>query len=235
MKNFTFLLITISIITSSCSTLKISDFPQGASNFEKLPALNAVFDYHSFNQAYPDYYATSGVQINLDDNFGIQTGGIYGRGTSPQTKVLDAVHLFEREVRDNISRPTGEIYGAIICKVGLGNTNNSLIHPIISGLTLGIANLFGYPLTEVEDELEVIIEIRDAKNYIVGQYAAIGVGKAKITFYENNRDDAAHRLAHARAFVNAMDKIKIDLSRNHDELTSLLTDKGPVIFENVYE
>lgn len=221
------------LILSSCSTLKISDFPQGTAIESRLPALEPVFDYHSFQNAYPDYYQeNSGVAVRLDDNFSVFTGTSRGRAVSNDTKAFDAIHLFEKEVRDNISQSTGKIYGSAVCKVGFGNSNGNITNPLVSSLTLGIANLFGYPFNIISDELEVIIEIRDADNYIVGRYSAIGFGESKVTLYKS---DGANRIAHARAFVNAMEKIKIQLERDQGELVSLLTEKGPVTFENVYE
>ena len=218
---------------SSCQTLKISDFPVGTAISSKLPALEPVFDYHSFQAAYPDYYeSNSGTAIRLNDDFSIFTGSTRGRAVSNETKAYDAVHLFEKEIRDNISSATGKIFGSAVCKVGFGNSNGNLTNPIISTLTLGILNIFGYPYTIISDELEVILEIRDADNYIVGRYSAIGYGESKVTLYKS---DGASRLAHARAFVNAMGKIKNKLENDTDELAGLLTEQGPVEFENVYE
>jgi len=221
------------VLLSSCHTLKVSDFPQGTAIASPLPALEPIFDYHSFQTAYPDYYeSNSGSAIRITDDFSIFNGVTRGRSTSNETKAYDAVHLFEKEVRDNISQSTGKIYGSAVCKVGFGNSSGSWINAAVSTASLGIANLFGYPFNILTDELEVILEIRDAENFIIGRYSAIGEGKAKITLY---KFDGAARLAHARAFVNAMEQIKDKLSIDQAELSALLRGTGPVDFENVYE
>ena len=221
------------LILSSCHTLKISDFPQGTAIESRLPALEPIFDYHSFQAAYPDYYeSNTGYGVRITDEISIFNGATRGRSVSNETKAYDAVHLFEKEVRDNISQSTGKIYGSAVCKVGFGNSSGSWVNPVISAASLGIANLFGYPYNVLTDELEVIVEIRDAENYIVGRYSAIGEGEAKVTLYKY---DGAARLAHARAFINAMEQIKDKLAYNEQELISLLKEKGPVDFENVYE
>ncbi len=221
------------LFMSSCQTLKISDFPQGTAIESRLPALEPIFDYHSFQAAYPDYYeSNSGTAIRLDDNISIFSGATRGRSVSNETKAYDAVHLFEKEIRDNISKSTGKIYGSAVCKVGFGNSSSNWANPIISYATLGIANLFGFPFTIITDELEVIVEIRDADNFIIGRYSAIGEGKVDVTIYKS---DGAERLAHARAFVNAMEQIKDKLVYDEPELNSLLVKNGPVNFENVYE
>lgn len=233
MKQTITLLFFTLLISSSCTTLRVSDFPQGTAIASKLPALEPIFDYHSFQNAYPDFYeASSGTALRLDDNFSIFTGTSRARAVSNETKAYDAVHLFEKEVRDNISQATGKIYGSAVCKVGFGNSSGNWTNPVVSTLTLGVLNLFGYPYSIIQDELEVIVEIRDAENYIVGRYSAIGFGEFKTTIYRSN---GATRLAHARAFVDAMEKIKFQLEKDKDDLAVLLTDKGPVEFENVYE
>lgn len=222
------------LLMTSCHTLKISDFPQGTAIASPLPALEPIFDYHSFQAAYPEYYQTNnGIGIRLDDNGPfIFSGNSRSRPVSNETKAFDAVHLFEKEIRDNISQSTGKIYGSAVCKVGFGNSNGNWVNPVVSAVTLGIANLFGYPFDTINDELEVILEIRDADNYIVGRYSAIGEGESKVTIYKY---DGADRIAHARAFIDAMEKIKNKLEYDQEELASLLTNTGPVDFENVYE
>lgn len=229
--------ITLGVIAlftlSSCQTLKVSDFPQGTAIESRLPALEPIFDYHSFQAAYPDYYeSNSGTDIRITDDFGLVTGSTRGRAVSNETKAYDAVHLFEKEVRDNISKATGKIYGSAVCKVGFGNSNGNFKNPLISSLTFGVLNLFGYPFNVINDELEVIVEIRDANNFIVGRYSAIGYGECDVTLYRN---DGADRLAHARAFVDAMEKIKLKIERDTGDIAGLLSEEGPVDFENVYE
>lgn len=221
------------IFLVSCQTLKVSDFPQGTAIESRLPALEPVFDYHSFQAAYPDYYeSNSGFGVRVTDDFTIFNGTNRGRPVSNETKAYDAVHLFEKEIRDNISQSTGKIYGSAVCKVGFGSSSSKWQNQAISVATLGIANLFGYPFTVLKDELEVIVEIRDAENYIIGRFSAIGAGEGKVTLYKG---DGANRLAHARAFNHAMEQIKDKISYDHQELTALLEEKGPVDFENVYE
>ena len=72
----------------------------------------------------------------------------------------------------------------------------------------------------------------DAENFIVGRCSSIGQREAKVTLYKS---DGAARLAHARAFVDAMEEIKYKLTNDRDEIASLLQKSAPVDFDNVYE
>lgn len=100
------------------------------------------------------------------------------------------------------------------------------VNPVVSFLTLGIANLFGYTYATYRDELEVVVDIYDLNDKMIGSYNAMGYGEAKVRLYKGYSGNNARRLAHARAFTDSMNNIKDQIIDSHTQLSTLLADSN---------
>ena len=118
----------------------------------------------------------------------------------------------------------GETAGYAICRRGIRSKGiTTYVNPTVSILTLGIANLFGYTYATYRDELEVVIDIYNLNDKMIGSYNAMGYGEAKVRLYKGYSQNDAKRLAHARAFTDSMHNIKDQIMRDQNSLAGLLS------------
>lgn len=137
----------------------------------------------------------------------------------------DTRGIFDRELLDNISENVGQTSGYIVCRRGLRSKGiKTYVNQVVSYLTLGIANVFGYTYATHRDELEIVVDIYDMNDTVVASYNAIGYGEADEKLYNGYITSDARRLAHARAFSDAMDGILTKIGADSERISKLLTE-----------
>ncbi len=220
MKNI-ILLSTLVFCLASCKSFHLSSIPEGRRLENRLPPLEPEFDTRSFGTHYVDIYGTAANVISGRYNL---ENELRERSNLKRTEI-DTRKIYNREIIHNISESTGETKGIAVCRIGMRTRGiTSYWNPVISIFTLGIANLFGYPASIYRDEIELIVDIYDMNDTIVGSYSDIGYGEAKMAMYHGYTKYDAKRLAHALAFKKALEGIKRQIKDDTEEITTLLTE-----------
>lgn len=197
--------VVITVLLSSCKTFQLSSIPRGTAMEEKLPPLEPDFDVSSFGPDYQDLYnipniIVSGRIPNVQN--------VVNKATLSLTIAEDTKRIYNRTIIDRMTRSVGETKGFIVCRLGMRTRSfDSNVNPIVSALTLGVMNIFGYKAATYRDEMEIIVDVYDLNNEIVGSFSALGVGKADVKLYNGYNVPSAKRTAHAKAFTNAMEII----------------------------
>lgn len=215
------LLSTLAFFLGSCQSLRLANFENDHRLENRLPPLEVEFDVLSFAPDYDDIYNIPNVILRG----GLDVDNAVRNATTELTISHDTKYIFEKEMRTNVSKATGAIAGFAVCKKGLrSNGIKSVLHPLVSVFTLGVANLFGMPAAFYKDELEIMVEIYDNDNNLVGVYSGFGYGEAKQALYSGYTNRDAKRAAHAHAFIEAMSEVKDRISEDNIELIEKLSD-----------
>lgn len=218
MKNSYTLILAASLailLCQSCQTFNLTAVPRGTPAVEKLPPLEPQFDKASFGPNYADLYGIPST---------ILRGGIPDAATVTDyigeslTVAEDTKRIYNRAILNNICESVGETEGYAVCRMGIrskGITNP--LNPVVSILTLGIANIFGYKYATFRDELEIVVDVYNLDNKVIGSFSGFGTGEADVKKKAYTVKDAK-RMAHARAFSNAMEEIQEKMVSNRDKL-----------------
>ena len=200
--------------------MEFSALQHGTRLDQKLPPLQPDFEIESFGPDYADLYDIPGAILRG----GVDVDNAVTNVTTELTIAQDTRRLFNKEVIHNISQRTGKTQGYAVCRKGVRSKGiKSYFHPIVSVMTLGLANLFGMTAVEYTDELEIIVDIYNLDDDIIASYAGLGKGSAKMKMYTGYSKRDARRMAHGYAFVEALEEVKYQLKQDHSRLTQLLS------------
>ncbi len=95
-------------------------------------------------------------------------------------------------------------------------------------VTLFTPTLIGVPLETYRSTVKANLEITDAQGKLLGNYAAVGQGKARVAAYYGYSQKDAPRLADVTALQNALANIRPQLDTAVARLRPLLLAGGPV-------
>jgi hypothetical protein len=223
----------------SCKTIQFSDLkPKGAID-NPLLSLEPKIDLGSLQSAYSlgstsssgggSAYGTRGLNNSV-----IGVASYYGTSTSYADKrIQDAIVIFEREVRNNITNGEEKYLGSAICKITTGETKmKDIVFYTLSLLTLTVPNWLGMPMLSYETELELEVEIKNCNNNTIGRYQGYGIKKTLVAFYygysgggafQVTGNESAARKSNIDAFKMAMNEIKLKISNDSKKLNNLLS------------
>lgn len=225
-KHILFKLILISTwLLSACRSLSFEEFRSEDHNPQLLPALHIAIDTLSFETF---YWNDPTAHPYPDDVSGLQKFR-YVR----DIRVQDAIVLFERDVKDNLTDPLGSKYGYITCKIVTGECRYSAVNALLSLATLFIPNLFGLPFNNHMTHIALEVEIYDVRENMVARYDATGYSKVPIALWRGYSTSDAFRLSNMNAFKQAMSDIKRKIAEDYQEINRKLLTAGP--FTSRYE
>lgn len=205
MRALLLLIISSSILFSSCKSFQLSSIARAPEMEEKLPPMTPDFDVNSFGIDYQDLYSIPNIIVS-GKLPSVQS--VVNKATLSLTIAEDTKRIYDRTIIDRMCRSVGESKGYIVCRLGLRTrTFASKVNPIVSSLTLGILNVFGYTAATYRDEMEIIVDVYDLNDNAVGSFSALGVGEADVKLYSGYNVSSAKRMAHAKAFTDAMESI----------------------------
>lgn len=218
-------LFPIILLMTSCVTMKISDVNPEHRNTNLLPTLKPHVDVLSFQNSYASVpnsvihvYPESVQDIIILGEVFEQTN--YS-GYDP--RIQDAISIFIKDVKNNITTPYGDKKGDIMCRMTFGDTNSKGIGwAYLSAFTLFIPNLFGMPILRNRTTIELEVEIFNNDKKIIGRYRADCTNKKYVALYWGSIYPTAARRANATAFKCAMNKIKAQIDRDADRLRNEL-------------
>lgn len=139
--------------------------------------------------------------------------------------VDDVINIFEREAEENITVGDGERKGYISLRIEYVGNEHSIPLRVASIVTLGLANILGFPSDKYTQTMEVEVEITDKKHAVIKRYREIvtsSVYKALYWGYERkfmiNRKLAADNIKQALKLIR--EKINNDASEIKKKLKS---------------
>lgn len=207
---------------SHCRTLTVGDFHQKTPVTKPVPPLTLKVHTESF-------FAQFAGEM-LED---MMTEAAFSGGAwmpSPYEAYFqiggpmrDVFTLLNNELTDNIMESGGNRYGQVRFKLMYYNKTMPGWGWILPSLfTLDIANLMGMPFTKYRTDLELQMEILDARQQVIARYQAPGAGKATVAMYYGYSGQEAYRKANLLALQEAMrgirQKMEPDLAALRDKL-----------------
>ena len=214
MRKILLLLATI-IGLSSCKSLEPDLFAPDYQNVSLLPRLTCWIDQPSFENAYGANSYSVKVSDDLRTPYGL-TETPYGKGVfeitektklyTAEKRIQDAATVFVNEVTNNICDQTTRRQGNIVLRSGAIYNKNNYKWSWLSGFTFGTLNLFGMPFCSNTTELEVIVEIYDARNNLVAKFNERGYAKEYMACYHGYYE--FQRRAATLALQDGLMKIK---------------------------
>ncbi len=232
------------LLLSSCATLTMADLKPYNKNRELLPALEPRVDINSFETAYSlgysksttTGYATTTETVNTSKNTTYKIGEVIGSAetdniANKDPRVQDAITLFDREVKNNICNPYGDVSGYIVCKIAASKVRRSGYGwTALSVVTLFAPNLLGMPYGTYKTAFDVEVEIYGLKNNLIGRYNAQAYDKTWIALYygystmgPSEVATPAARISGINAFKEAMNDIKGQIENDYNRLNRELT------------
>jgi hypothetical protein len=184
------LILVLFLVIIGCKSIRVTDLKVSSPNKQLLPGLEPQINLTSFETAY-SLGTTKSTGASGGMGQGLGGGTIVGVGVSSSVstsvkdkRIQDALIIYEREIRENITQGNEKPKGYAICKITTGQTKlGGAGWIILSGVTLMIPNIFGMPYGNYKTELEVEVEIQDSCKNTIGRYTGYGFGKATLAAY----------------------------------------------------
>jgi len=207
MKKINYLLLLV--LMASCVSIKPSVFQPSATNCVKLPNLDPVFDFESFESFF-------GGTTRVETAEG-QTTTV----TQRTQGVQDVLTIFERNVRNCITDEFTENKGYIILKLGAANTTTTIL-PGVSVITGMLLNLIGLPYDIAKTFIDLEVVIYNNEDKLIGRYSGSATARKPFALYYGYSHSQYVRASKLAAFTQALDVIKEKIANDRDRLVSLL-------------
>lgn len=224
-----FLLAFCALSLGACRTLHMRDFHQESALKEPLPPLSLKVHAESFAAHFAAEMVREGVVT------GVATGSPWIPSpvevvTRMGVPMRDVFTLLGNELTGNTALNAGEKYGQARFKLVYYERRIPGWGWIIpSTLTVGVANLFGMPVKKIRANLELQLEILDARNNVIAQYRAPGTGKATVAMYYGYSGWGAVRKVNLLALQEAMRGIRAQLEPDTEKIRADLQAAGPML------
>lgn len=200
------------LLLTSCVSLQPGVFQPIQNHCIKLPNLDPVFDFVSFESFYGGY---TWIEHTDEDGAIIST-------TNRQQGLQDALTLFERNVRNCITDEFTENKGYIICKLAAAGISNNSFFSIASGLSLGLINLFGFPFSGTKVFIDIEVAIYNNDNKLIARYYGDGKLKNFSGLYYGYRLHEVSRATKLEAFSLALEEVKAKIANDKEKIISML-------------
>ena len=214
------LTVLATIFLSSCVSMKMTDLKPDSKNIKLLPTLEPRIDLSSFESAY-----SLGTSISSSVGTVIGQSQISAIGTSiteatmsKDVRIQDAITIFDREVKDNITDPFGDSKGFILCKINASIKKLGGGWAILSILTSMIPNLFGMPVLASTITLDVDVEIYNNSEKLIARYNGIATDKKYLAAYWGYGIHDMLRVSNIMAFRKVMNQIKKEIESDYENI-----------------
>ena len=198
---------------SQCRSLRPTDFRTVPALPERLPSLRLLIHQASFRHAFDAaLYREGPAATDAWQTYSVTAGAMQ-----------DISHLLQNELSDNIMQTGGLHAGQARFKLLFYNRHNSgWGYTIPSVLTLWTVNVLGLPYKTVRCDLDLQLEIADAKGRPIVTYSAAGVGRAKVAMYYGYNGGDAVRKANLKALKMALKAMETKLQKDVPMLSAQL-------------
>lgn len=221
------LFIAALLFFSNCRSLKISDFHQQSPVSNPVPPLALKVHTESFAAQFAGEMLEDAL-TNAAVAGVVWIPSPYEVYTQVGEPLRDVFTLLGNELSDNIMETSGARYGQVRFKLLYYNKTApgwGWIFPSL--LTLNIANLAGMPFTKYRADLELQMEILDARQQVIARYRAPGSGKSTVALYYGYSGPDAFRKANLLALQEAMRGIRHKMEPDLANLRENLLAAGP--------
>jgi hypothetical protein len=220
------LLLFVIALASGCRTIRLSEFRPALANARLLPAMETTIDVASLESA---YWGNSNVVASntYDPDANSQVLTLHR-----DVRIQDAITLYERETKENITNPLGPVYGFIHYKIPVSyirHRGTGLF--VLSSFMLMLPNVLGLPFGDYETNLEVEVEILNANRQLIGRYTGASQGRAPVAMWWGYTSSDAQRMSNVKAIKLAMNDIKKQIDKDHEHLHTELLASGPVLYK----
>lgn len=219
MKNI-LLFLAVVIFFGSCRSFTMGEFVTEKREGKKLPKLKVEFDKESFGPYFNPYDVALDVITGRPDLAENYTRKI----RNEKSMANDVSLIFSRELINNVSTNKGPVAGYIYCTNRLKHSYiKSYWPPIISVVTLGIANLCGMKFKRLVYEVEIAVDIYDLNDNIITSYTGFGTGEADMKMYTGYSERNTQRAAFGLAFLESIQNVKKQMLEDQDLLLTALS------------
>jgi hypothetical protein len=204
---------------TSCRSLQYAQ--SSGSIMNPLPALEPRIDLRSLEDAYSRGEASStGMTWGAANSFVHTTNSSTTYQNDP--RVRDAINLFEKETKDNITMPYGKKRGYITFKITESGTKSMLMPLLTLEIVLLLPiplMLLGLPVGYQRSFLTLEVEIYNMADELVGRYKqSCNTGKKwSATWWGYSYSTLGNKLPY-NALVCAMEGIKTQISNDAQRL-----------------
>lgn len=204
----------VSILIFSCKSVSFSELRPEGSLVKKLPMMEAQLDIYSLENAY------ASVVYGVSKTVAQRVVPINEARPSSykDTKIQDAIILYDREVSDNIVSATGEKKGYLVFRIISGGPKKGgNFFGVLGIFTLWIPNLLGVPTGNHQAEFEIQLEVMDINKKMLGKYLGYGKHKTWVHVGGYSTKDA-QRIANIRALKKAFSQVKKQMDEDMSKL-----------------
>lgn len=208
------------LFLASCRSLTFQDMRLNDASSQPLPPLEPIVDVASLENAYSTGKVTVDTYYSPYSRY-----GTYGSSTGRIVKdprVQDAVNLFQRDVKENLTRTAGQTSGFIRMKILNSSESRCFMCMFGSMLTAFTVNLFSVPLDYHSQTTEYEFEIFDVNKNPVARYVELTQSKTPIALWRGyvpataERRDALMTLKYA--LFNLHRKVQRDFAQINNNL-----------------
>jgi len=226
MKKHLLFVLALASSLSACRTLNLNDYHTTQALPQRLPRLKVLIHERSFAEAFDDAFFREALLANSWSLAGYAPGP--GEAYDKTVAATDDVfRALENELADNFTLSSGPCYGHARFKLLYYQRRNSGWGYMIPSIgTFWAANVLGMPYKVFRVEMEVQMEITDARGKVIVRHTASGIGKGKVAAYHGYTAPTAVRKANLLALQDALSKIKPELSADAPSLSTQLLESG---------
>ena len=140
----------------------------------------------------------------------------------------DDRRIFDYEVEENLTVPSGDKYGYIILSytnkqspVGIGGF-------VVNCVTLFIPSLVGVPVGGIREEIEVEVQLLDSKHQVIIKYKETATDKEYCALYWGYMGDDMFTKAHAESLKECLAKIRQRIQNDSPLIKQGFEKAGPI-------
>ena len=140
----------------------------------------------------------------------------------PQAVPTDVRTLFERETREVLTEPYGKPQGFLVLQTRRVTARAGLGYALVSGLTMGGLNLFGFPWARYQYVVDVQLEVRNLRRELVGTYRGQGQARATGSLYRSTNYAQPDRVLYLQCVRQGFDQLMPQLRTDVPRLQAAL-------------
>lgn len=209
------------IIIASCKSISYSDLRPSGPLPLKLPSLDPQINIRSLESVYSLGYTQSNGSAYTQPVKG--TNGFVTVGGSTSThyadsRIQDVIIIFERDVKDNITKSVGQNFGYMTLSIGAGDSRHKiklgnfylscvLIVPFLCGITVG----------EGITTLDIEVEIKNKTGDTVGRYSAMSTSRKPVALWRGYTSSNAVRLSNIECIKDCLNQIKSKIQADYPQ------------------
>jgi hypothetical protein len=146
-----------------------------------------------------------------------------------KTIPLETRYIIYNEFLNNIKTQNNTQYGYAILKMTREGFKMGITFAIISGITLLIPNLFGFPFGSLDLDINMELEILDSNKKSIQKYKAKGSDTEYYALYWGySSNPASVQVLNVKAIKNSLSLLFKDIENDSIQINQKLLEAGPI-------